>query len=268
MKRNKIQAVFLCLCVVLLYCLSARMGQHSEFINAEALDNVDLDNVEVDEPADDWVMPTPEPTPTPTPTPYVDPDLPDISIGEWNYKLIDNVHVLPNTFTPPEVVELDNYQFIDSRIQQPLEDMLAGAREAGYDVCVRTGYRPYASQAVVFFGRASTIAENKGIGNAEAEMIARQYVAYPGTSEHQYGLSADIMDSLTTTMSAEDVEDLPVLLWLKEHCAEYGFILRYPKDKQNITGWYEPWHFRYVGTDAAEYIMDKGICLEEFIEKY
>lgn len=266
MKRNKIQTVLLCLCVVLLYCLSARIGQHYAFINAEAIDTVD--SIEVDEPDDDWVMPTPEPTPTPTPTPYVDPDLPDISINEWNYKLIDNIHVLDRAFTPPEVVEIDNSQYIDTRIAEPLENMLAGAREAGFDVCVRMGYRTYISQATIFNGRASIIYES-GTGTLEeAEMIARKYVAYPGTSEHQYGLSADIMDSTTTTMSADDVEDLPVLLWLKEHCAEYGFILRYPKDKQDITGWYEPWHFRYVGTEAAEYIMDKGICLEEFIEKY
>ena len=263
MKRKRTQAVFLCLCVVLLYCLSARIGQHYAFINADALDNNNID-----EPDDDWVMPTPEPTPTPTPTPYVDPDLPDISIGEWTYKLIDNTHVLANTFTPPEVVEIENYQYIDSRIKEPLENMLTAAREEGFDVCVRTGYRPYRSQAEIFFGRASSIAWDGTVEYAEAEMIARKYVAYPGTSEHQYGLSADLMDSQTTTMSAEDVEDLPVLLWLKEHCAEYGFILRYPKDKQDITSWYEPWHFRYVGKEAAKYIMDKGICLEEFIAKY
>lgn len=263
MKRNKMQAVFLCLCVVLLYCLSVRIGQHHASIDAEAFGNVELD-----EPDDDWVMPTPEPTPTPTPTPYVDPDLPDIHINDWSYKLIDNIHVLSNTFTPDEVVKTDNDQYIDSRIIEPLENMLAGAREAGFDVCVRMGYRTYSSQAIVFNGRASIIYESNSITLEEAEMIARQYVFYPGTNEHQYGLSADIMDSATTTMSADDVEDLPVLLWLKEHCAEYGFILRYPKEKKDITGWYEPWHFRYVGTEAAEYIMDKGICLEEFIAKY
>ena len=264
MKRNKMQAVFLCLCVVLLYCLSARIGQHNVSIDAEA-----FENVEKDEPDDDWVMPTPPPTPTPTPTPFIDPDLPKININEWNYKIIDNIHVLSRSFSPDEVKEIENGQYIDSRIVEPLENMLAGAREAGFEVCVRMGYRTYTSQAVAFNGRASIIYErDSSLTLEEAEMIARQYVFYPGTSEHQYGLSVDIMDSAATTMSAEDVENLPVLLWLKEHCAEYGFILRYPKEKQDITGWYEPWHFRYVGTEAAEYIMDKGICLEEFIERY
>lgn len=262
MTRNKIQAALLCLCVVLLYCVSARIGQHNEFLNAEA-----VDNTASDEPQDGWVMPTPEPTPTPTPTPYVDPDLPDITITDWTYKLIDNTHVLANTFIPPEVVETEDGQYIDSRVKEPLESMLAGARDAGYDVCIRNAYRPYASQANIFFGRA-TVISMEGVDYAEAEMIARKYVAYPGTSEHQYGLSADIMDSVSTTMLAESVEDLPVLVWLKEHCAEYGFILRYPKDKQETTGWYEPWHFRYVGREAAKYIMDKEICLEEFIDRY
>ncbi len=76
------------------------------------------------------------------------------------------------------------------------------------------------------------------------------------------------MASASTAMVAEDVEELPVLLWLQEHCAEYGFIYRYPKEKQEITGWYEPWHFRYVGKDAATYIMENDLCLEEFIELY
>ena len=99
----------------------------------------------------------------------------------------------------------------------------------------------------------------------EAETEARKVVAYPGTSEHQLGLCADIMDNKDTTMKAEEVENLPLLKWLKEHCAEYGFILRYPKDKQALTGWYEPWHFRYVGEEAAKYMTENDLCLEEFI---
>ena len=104
-----------------------------------------------------------------------------------------------------------------------------------------------------------------GVTLLEAETEARKVVAYPGTSEHQLGLCVDIMDSKDTTMKAEEVENLPVLKWLQQHCTEYGFILRYPKDKQEITGWYEPWHFRYVGEEAAKYITENNLCLEEFI---
>ena len=64
-------------------------------------------------------------------------------------------------------------------------------------------------------------------------------------------------------------EDTPVQQWLMAHCADYGFIVRYPKDKEDVTGiMYEPWHFRYVGKDAAEYIMEHGLCLEEFVALY
>ena len=99
-------------------------------------------------------------------------------------------------------------------------------------------------------------------------MMARKIVAYPGTSEHQLGLAVDIVDSSSTVLDADMLEDMPLLQWLSQHCHEYGFILRYPKDKEDVTGWYEPWHFRYVGIDAAKYIMEKGICLEEFIQLY
>ena len=99
-------------------------------------------------------------------------------------------------------------------------------------------------------------------------MLARSLVAYPGTSEHQLGLCADIMDSKDTAMTAEEVAELPVLVWLQQHCVDYGFIYRYPKEKQDITGWYEPWHFRYVGEEAARYKTDHLLCLEEFIDLY
>ena len=93
---------------------------------------------------------------------------------------------------------------------------------------------------------------------------AAEIVAIPGTSEHQLGLSCDIVDQWYDYMN-ESLENAPLLIWMKEHCKEYGFILRYPKDKTEVTGiMFEPWHFRYVGVDAATYIMDNGLCLEEF----
>ncbi|MCD7852535.1 MAG: M15 family metallopeptidase [Oscillospiraceae bacterium] len=166
------------------------------------------------------------------------------------------------------MTEVRDGQYFDSRAAEELLEMISGAEEAGYTVTIRTGYRPYATQAYIFFGKASQIAWDGTVEYADAEELARKTVAYPGTSEHQLGLAVDLMDSASTAMVAEDVEELPVLLWLQEHCAEYGFIYRYPKEKQEITGWYEPWHFRYVGKAAATYIMENDLCLEEFIELY
>jgi D-alanyl-D-alanine carboxypeptidase len=92
-------------------------------------------------------------------------------------------------------------------------------------------------------------------------------VAYPGTSEHQTGLCCDITDKYYSAMDVSQM-DQNLLTWLREHCAEYGFILRYPGNKESITGWNEPWHYRYVGVEAAKYMTENNLCLEEFRKLY
>ena len=210
---------------------------------------------------------TPEPTPEPTPPPNIRNVLPGLSRGDWNLKIVNNSNVLSNSFAP-DVTAVRDDQYFDKRAADKLNEFLSAAEAAGYTLCIRAAYRPFATQAYLFNGRASQIQWGTDMTLLEAETEARKVVAYPGTSEHQLGLCADIMDGTDTTMKAEAAENLPLLKWLKEHCAEYGFILRYPKDKQELTGWYEPWHFRYVGEDAAKYIMDNNLCLEEFIAMF
>ena len=262
MTANKKTAfALLCLSVILLCLVSARIGQAGAVeISLEEENPEDSEYV-----LPDTVQVTPaEPEQSPEPT---GPVLPEINISDWQYKLVNETYVLSSSFAP-DVTEVGDQQYFDARAVDALNAMLEGANAAGYTTCIRTGYRPYSSQAYIFFGKASQIAWDGTVEYAEAEVLARQYVAYPGTSEHQLGLAADIMDRAETSMVAEKVADLPVLVWLKEHCAEYGFILRYPEDKKDITGWYEPWHFRYVGTEAAEFIMENGLCLEEFLALY
>lgn len=90
--------------------------------------------------------------------------------------------------------------------------------------------------------------------------MASEWVAAPGTSEHQLGIAVDINADKTKSTNDE------VYTWLAEHAREYGFILRYPKDKENVTGTgYEPWHYRYVGKEAAKEIWQEGCCLEEYV---
>ncbi len=204
------------------------------------------------------------PTSTPEPTPNIRDILPEVSTSDWYLKLVNNTYILPNTFTP-DVSSVRDSQYIDSRIVEPFEAMLAAAEEAGLTVNVRVAYRPFSTQAYLFNGKASQIQWGTTMTLMEAEMEARKIVAYPGTSEHQLGLCADLMDSADTSMDADEAAELPLIVWLNEHCAEYGFIPRYPKDKQEITGWYEPWHFRYVGEPCAKYMMENNLCLEEFI---
>lgn len=103
--------------------------------------------------------------------------------------------------------------------------------------------------------------ENEGKSKSEAKKLAEQWVAIPGTSEHQLGIAVDI-NADTTKSSSDDVYS-----WLAENAHKYGFIKRYPSDKTDITGVInEPWHYRYVGKEAALEIYSQGMCLEEYID--
>lgn len=262
MVKNSKSIVLLVLMVVLLVLISSRMSpQQVRRPNAPTV---------TDDPIPEATPPAETEAPpveTPEPTPNIREILPNLSRNDWNLKLVNNTYILANTFAP-DVVAVRDDQFFDARAADKLEELLSAAEAAGYTVCIRAAYRPFSTQAYLFNGRASQIQWGTTMTLLEAEAEARKVVAYPGTSEHQLGLCADIMDNKDTTMKAEEVENLPLLKWLREHCAQYGFVLRYPKDKQEITGWYEPWHFRYVGEDAAKYMMDKGICLEELIAMF
>ncbi|MBR5980602.1 MAG: M15 family metallopeptidase [Firmicutes bacterium] len=134
-----------------------------------------------------------------------------------------------------------------------IEELIAGAKEDGFDIVMRTGYRSYDYQDYLF----SSYAANYG----EAE--ANTYSARPGQSEHQTGWCCDVgrpgygLTSFDGTKEAD---------WIAENCWKYGFILRYPADKTDITGYiYESWHIRYVGMDAAQYIYENGLTLEEYL---
>ncbi len=267
MRKHKWRILLIILVVILLSIVSSRV---SPALPSAESPTVSVPSVNTAPPDIDYVpddvVPEETPTPTSTPTPSPEIDLPDVSIHEWNLKLVNNNNVLSKSFAP-DVSEVANGQYFDSRAVDALNALLDGARQNGFNTYISTAYRPFSTQAFIFNGKASQIAWPDG-DLAEAEMLARKLVAYPGTSEHQLGLAADIVDSSDTSLVAEDLEDMPLLVWLAEHCHEYGFILRYPKDKEEITGWYEPWHFRYVGVEAATFIMENDLCLEEFIELY
>jgi D-alanyl-D-alanine carboxypeptidase len=105
-----------------------------------------------------------------------------------------------------------------------------------------------------------------GLSKTEAKKKAATVVAVPGTSEHQLGLSVDIIDASLYSLERKQ-ETLPAQRWLMENSWKYGFVLRYPEDKVDITGIiYEPWHYRYVGTEVARELYESGLTLEEYIE--
>jgi D-alanyl-D-alanine carboxypeptidase len=200
--------------------------------------------------------PTPEPTLVPTPTPVPTPALPDVDVTSWELRVAN----LDNNIGDyaPELVEVENGQKFDSRAADALAEFIAAAREEGLSVYLSSTYRDYATQTYLYNRKVAEYGEE----------IAKTIVAPPGTSEHQLGLAADITDQYYEYKN-ESLENTELFKWMSAHCAEYGFIVRYPKDKEDVTGiMYEPWHFRYVGKDAAEYIMEHGLCLEEFVALY
>jgi len=185
-------------------------------------------------------------------------------VNVWNY--------MPEGYVP-EVREI-SYQGVsplnnkfDVRAADALELMLADARAAGYNMYLVSAYRTHEYQ-VSLYNRKVNEYLNMGYDEETAKSEASQWVAIPGTSEHCTGLAADIVSSTWFNYNADlthDFEETEHFDWLYEHCADYGFILRYPKGKEAVTAiTYEPWHYRYVGVEAAKYIMENGITLEEF----
>ncbi|MDD6502952.1 MAG: M15 family metallopeptidase, partial [Oscillospiraceae bacterium] len=152
------------------------------------------------------------------------------------------------------------------RCADDLMDMLADckARSGGIPV-VCSSYRTQAKQQSLYDNKVKRLMK-QGYSYETALTEAAKVVAVPGTSEHQLGLAVDIVDKSYQILDKKQ-ETTAVQKWLMEHAWEYGFILRYPNGTTDLTGIiYEPWHYRYVGRDAAADIRDKGVTLEEYIE--
>ena len=138
-----------------------------------------------------------------------------------------------------------------------LEDLFEAAAQDGITLYATSGYRSYSTQKAIFERKLERMDEKQ----------ANASVAKPGYSEHQTGLAMDIEGETTKGTGLTEVfGESPEGIWTAEHCAEYGFIIRYPKEKTNITGYiYEPWHLRYVGKEAAAEITELGVTFEEYI---
>ena len=151
-----------------------------------------------------------------------------------------------------QLVEVEKYK-VDATCAQALQDMLTACRNAGNKVQINSAYRDEAKQKSIWEEyRKNYMAQ--GYSYDQAEKLTAGYVAVPGTSEHHTGLGIDLGSGSKTYQ------------WLAEHCWEYGFILRYPEDKTNETGFnYEPWHFRYLGKPLAEAVYDSGLTLEAYL---
>ncbi|ALS28246.1 peptidase M15 [Paenibacillus sp. 32O-W] len=180
--------------------------------------------------------------------------------------LINKQYTLPENYEPEDLVYPDVPFIFSEKVDkrklrkeaaEALEKLFAGAKEDGIELAGVSGYRSYERQKELFESYVKRDGEEK----------ARTYSALPGTSEHQTGLSIDVSGSDGRCAAQDCFAGTPEAEWLAEHAAEYGFIIRYPKGKEDITGYkYEPWHIRYVGLEIAKEIAERDITLEEYYQ--
>lgn len=202
--------------------------------------------------------PTQPPTteaPTETQAPETEPPADE----SWQLILVNKTHPIPEGYTVT-LKELRNGHHVDERIYPELQQMFDDAREAGVFPLINESYRTTERQQQIMDSYIADY-EAEGMGHEAAVEKALEYVAVPGTSEHELGLALDIIAEYEDDSSG-------TWQWLLDNSWRYGFILRYPADKVEITGIaYEPWHFRYVGKQAAQEITEAGLCLEEYLKQ-
>lgn len=171
--------------------------------------------------------------------------------------LVNKNHPLPADYAPDYTNGAGQSTSLQGEAEAAAEAFLAAANAQGNSMYVLSGYRSYNVQASLFANYAAIHGEEK----------ANTFSARAGQSEHQTGLSFDVGDAQHSGYNLQtSIDQFPGVQWMMQHCAEYGFILRYPEGKEDITGYqYEPWHYRYVGVEAATAIMASGLTLEEYL---
>lgn len=187
---------------------------------------------------------------------------PKIEITDWRYLLVNKDNSV-KTYTPELKKASNEGVLVDSRIVSPLNDMIKAAEEEGFTPYVNCAYLSYSYQKQLFDEKVSQLVANGDYSYDEAQEVAKKYVEEPGTNEHQSGLAVDIFDAYYEAPDYSKM-DPAFFEWLDEHCAEFGFIKRYPSELKTLTGYDEPWHYRYVGKEVAAFIMENELCFEQF----
>ena len=190
---------------------------------------------------------------------------PEEETEPWMILLVNKDHKIPTGYTRKiDFVKLRGDVWVDERMYPSLQQMMDDCRAAGYHPIVISGFRTIAYQDELF---ETEVRKYVRLGYPEngAILEAEKLQQHPGYSEHHLALAVDILPE-SNQYPTQDQENSDEIKWLMAHCQEYGFILRYPVDKESLTGInYEPWHYRYVGTKAAKYIMKHKLCLEEYV---
>ncbi|MEN6349962.1 MAG: M15 family metallopeptidase, partial [Syntrophomonas sp.] len=183
----------------------------------------------------------------------------------WNLMLVNIWHPIQKSFRI-DLIQLKNGQAIEARAYTDLQAMMDDARAGGLSPYICSSYRTTEKQTMLYNNQVNKY-KKQGYSEEDAKAEAGKWVAVPGTSEHQIGLAVDIVSQSYQVLDKQQ-ENTVEQHWLRDNCYKYGFILRYPAEKSDITGiGYEPWHYRYVGKEAAAEIMEEGKCLEEYLVK-
>ncbi|MDR9852437.1 M15 family metallopeptidase [Paenibacillus sp. VCA1] len=181
--------------------------------------------------------------------------------------IVNKQRSLPDGYEPTDLVE-PNVPFsfdgphekrhLRKEAAEALENLFAGAKEDGIELRAVSGYRSYKRQKAIYENNVRT----------KGEAYASSVSAVPGTSEHQTGLSIDVSSPSVNNDLEENFGDSREGKWLAEHAPDYGFVVRYPKGRDDITGYvYEPWHIRYIGVDLAKDVAQSGMTLEEYFDE-
>ena len=195
---------------------------------------------------------------------YEEPEEFEFDKSSWNLVLINKQHPIPSDYTF-SLGTIKGSMKCDERLIEPLTQMFLAAAGDGINLEVRSPYRDMSLQEYLFDRKVKNYI-NQGYSYIDAYKISSEVVTLPGASEHQIGISLDITSDTYWQLN-EGFADTEAGKWLMDNSYKYGFILRYPKGKEDITGIiYEPWHYRYVGVEAATVIYEQGITLEEFID--
>lgn len=197
-----------------------------------------------------------------------DPEIIEVPEGEEFYKIVVNKNYsLPEDFEPKELETMYKSSYkLEKTASGHLTELLKDMEKEGLSVYPTSGFRTQKKQSELFKNKISQYKKTYPAKNEqEVFALAASIVAVPGTSEHQTGLAVDLTKDGTLQASFGKTKEG---IWLAENCHKYGFIIRYPKDKESVTTiTYEPWHLRYVGIGLAEDIKNSGLCLEEYFDK-
>ena len=256
------------LCLVLYTIVVSRMesstnvifgGAEDAFVRTDSMNFTDLSATE-----------------TPEPTVDIWPKLTTDDFEKNHCLWMVRENSLLSSAYKPDIAKISRtrYMMYSTEYMDELDEFLDAIEDAGFEYFIGAAFREYSFQTHLFNSKASQIAYEMGLSAdyldpkyQEAVEKAKTIVMYPGSSEHQLGVAIDIFDQNRSRLVYSEMNQ-ELFAWLDEHCAEYGFIKRYPTRKLLLTGWDEPWHYRYVGKEVATFIMENGLCYEEFYGHY